>query len=90
MKHFLVLVTSGFDFALTQLDVTIQREEDVASLQVSMNDVVVMEVDKGLQSLLTYHPDLRLCQWSLQFCRGMRATQIHMLTMLSIPDGKKN
>lgn len=45
--YFLVL-TAVFDFALTKLDITIQREEDVASLQVSVDDVVVMEVDEGL------------------------------------------
>lgn len=59
------VLTAGFDFALTQLDVTVQCEEDVASLQVSVDDVVVMEVDKRLQSLLAHHPDLRLRQRSL-------------------------
>lgn len=42
--------------------------------------MVIMEVDEGLQSLLTNHPDLRLCQWSLQFCRKTEAnkrTQTH-------------
>lgn len=74
--YFLVL-TAGSDFSLTQLDVTVQREEDVASLQVSVDDVVVVEVDEGQQSLLTHHPDLRLCKGSLQLCRGMRVTQTH-------------
>ena len=73
MVYFLVF-SAGFDFSLTQLDVTVQCEEDVASLQVSVYDIVVMEVDKGLQSLLTHHPDLRLRQGSLQFCR---VTQMH-------------
>lgn len=40
-----------------------------------MDDMVIMEVDKGLQSLLTNHPDLRLCQWSLQFCRKTEANK---------------
>ena len=66
--HFVVL-TAGFNFALTQLDVTVQCEQDVAGLQVSVDDFVVVEVDEGLQGLLTHHPDLRLRQGSLQFYR---------------------
>lgn len=54
---------------VTQLDVALQREQDVARFQVSVNDVVLMEVDEGLQSLLAHSSDLRLCQRSLQFCR---------------------
>lgn len=68
MMYFLML-TPGSNFGLTQLDITIQCEKDVPSLQVSVDDFVVVEVDEGLQSLLTHHPDLRLCQRSLQFCR---------------------
>lgn len=55
-------------FALTKLDVALQCEQDVARFQVSVNDVVLMEVDEGLQSLLTHGSDLRLCQRPLQFC----------------------
>lgn len=62
------VLTAGFDFALTKLDISVQREEDVPRLQVSVDDVDVVEVDEGLQSLLTHHPDLGLCQGSLQFC----------------------
>lgn len=85
VTYFLVL-TAAFDFALTKLDITVQREEDVASLQVSVDDVVVMEVDEGLQSLFTHHPDLRLCQRSLQFYRG-QGSQKHIL---NIPDAGMN
>lgn len=53
---------------VTQLDVALQREQDVARFQVSVNDVVLMEVDEGLQSLFAHSSDLRLCQRSLQFC----------------------
>lgn len=42
------LFEARHDFALTQLDVTLQCEENVASLQVSVNDMVFMEVDEGL------------------------------------------
>lgn len=78
--------TAGSDFSLTQLDITVQREEDVASLQVSVDDVVVVEVDEGLQSLLTHHPDLRLCKGSLQFCTEMGGGGGSHKHMLSIPD----
>lgn len=64
------MVNAGFDFALTQLDVTVQREEDIACLQVSVDDMVFMEVNEGLQSLFTHDPDLGLRQGSFQFCRG--------------------
>lgn len=33
-----------------------------------MDDFIVMQVDEGLQGLFTDHPDLRLCERSLQFC----------------------
>lgn len=56
--------------ALTQLDVSIQGEEDVASLQVSVDDLVVVEVHEGLQCLLTHHSDLGLCKGPLQLCGG--------------------
>ena len=61
------MLTLGSDFALTEFDVAVQREENVSSLQVSVDDVVVVEVDEGLQGLFTDHPDLRLCQGPLQF-----------------------
>lgn len=69
--------------SLTQFDVTVQREEDVPGLQVSVDDVVIVQINQGLQSLLTHHSDLRLCQGSLQFCRGGQGSHKHML---SIPE----
>lgn len=62
-----MVLTAKSKIALTQLDITVQCEEDVAGLQVSVDDFVVVEVDEGLQGLLTHHSDLRLCQGSLQF-----------------------
>lgn len=79
----LLLLTAGCHLALTQLDVTVQREEDVAGFQVSVDDFVFVEVDERLQSLPTHHPDLRLCQGSLQLC-GERVRESHEST-LTIP-----
>lgn len=77
------MLTAGRHLALTQLDVTVQREEDVAGFQVSVDDFVFVEVDERLQSLPTHHPDLRLCQGSLQLC-GERVRGSHEST-ITIP-----
>lgn len=69
------------DSALTQLDVPVQREQDVPSLQVSVDDFVVVEVDEGQQSLLTHHPDLRLGQRSLQLYVGSQDTCLELTHM---------
>lgn len=80
-QHRIGSTETNVDFAVyssidrTKLDISIHCEEDVASLQVSVDDMVIMEIDEGLQSLLTNHPDLGLCQRPLQLCRR-RETKI--------------
>lgn len=51
---------------LTQFDVPVQHEEDVAGLQVSVNDLHAVEVVQRLEHLATNHLDLRLCQPTIQ------------------------
>lgn len=65
----------------TQFDFTVHREEYVASLQVSVDDLVFMEVNERLQSLFTNHTDLGLGQGSLQLYGETRVTQNVSLTI---------
>lgn len=75
-------------FPLTQLDVALQCEQDVARFQVSVNDVALVEVDEGLESLFTHSSDLRLCQRSLQFCtRTQRGKHTHIRQKSSLRCG---
>lgn len=53
----------------TQFHFSIQGEKNIPGLQISVDDLVLVEVDQGLQSLPAHHADLRLRQWPLQFCR---------------------
>lgn len=51
----------------TQFDFSIQREKNVSSFQISVDDLVLVKVDQGLQGLPAHCSDLRLGQWPLQF-----------------------
>lgn len=51
----------------TEFYFSVQGEEDVSSFQVSVDDLGLMKVRQGIQSLLTHHPDLGLSQGSLEF-----------------------
>lgn len=59
---------------LTQLDVPIQGEEDVASLDVPVDDPAAMQVPQRQQQLLANHLDLLLRQPLLQLCRQRKRT----------------
>lgn len=59
-------------FQITKFDFSLQGKENVASLQVSVDDVVLVQVDQSLQGLLAHHADLRLSQRPLQFCQRTR------------------
>lgn len=52
----------------TQFHFSIQGEENIPSFQISMDDLVLMKVNQGLQGLPAHHTDLRLCQGPFQFC----------------------
>lgn len=54
--------------SITQFDIPICSKEDISSLQVSVNNLIVVEVNQRLQRLFTHNPDLRLCKRPLQFC----------------------
>lgn len=61
---------------LTQFDVSIQCEQDVSSLQVSVDDLVVMQIQQSIQSLFTNHPDLRLRQRPFQLYTHMNREKL--------------
>lgn len=51
---------------LTQFDVSFQHEEDVAGLEVSVDDLYAVEVVQSLQHLATNHLNLWLRQPAIQ------------------------
>lgn len=51
----------------TQFDFSVQREKNVSSFQISVDDLVLVKVDQGLQGLTAHDSNLRLRQWPLQF-----------------------
>lgn len=51
---------------ITQFYISIQGQENIPSFQVSVDDLALMKVSQGLQSLLTHHTNLGLSQGSLQ------------------------
>lgn len=52
---------------LTQFDFAVQREKNISSFQISVDDLVLVKVYQGLQGLPAHHSDLRLRQGPLQF-----------------------
>lgn len=52
----------------TQFHFSLQGEKNVSGFQVSVDDLVLVEVNQGLQGLPTHNTDLWLCQGPLQFC----------------------
>lgn len=55
---------------LTQLDVPVQHEQDVAGLQVPVDDLDAVQVDQSLQHLAGHHLDLGLRQPTIQLWPG--------------------
>lgn len=51
---------------LTQFDVSVQHEEDVPGLQVSVDDLHAVEVHQSLQHLAAYYLNLWLRQPTIQ------------------------
>lgn len=51
----------------TQFDFPVQRQKNVSGFQISVDDLVLVKIDQGLQGLAAHDSDLRLRQWPLQF-----------------------
>lgn len=60
---------------LTELDVPILGEEHVACLQVTVDDLLAMEVMEGFQHLAANHLNLRFGQAPIQLCGEERAVK---------------
>lgn len=57
-------------WVFTQFDFPVQRQKNVSSFQISVDDLVLVKVDQRLQGLTAHDSNLRLGQWPFQFWGG--------------------